>query len=135
MKGYILSSRGRRASVSVKLARPPAEFDSGSFGPVSWRCAARAVAVDDGVEAVLLARIEELIGRQRHPVLPARGPELGDRFQPGGIVEGAGLQHHDAGQGGEAVEQAGAAAGAEEAMHLAAAVGADRKSTRLNSSN
>src|SRR3546814_15455330 len=75
---------------------------------------ARLVAGDDRIEAVGLARIKELVSRQGHPVLLARGPELGHRLQPAGVVERAGLQHHDLGKDRKTVIEAGAASGAEE---------------------
>src|SRR3546814_4147187 len=56
---------------------------------------ARLVAGDDRIEAVGLARIKELVSRQGHPVLLARGPELGHRLQPAGVVERAGLQRSE----------------------------------------
>src|SRR3546814_4211159 len=82
---------------------------------------ARLVAGDDRIEAVGLARIKELVSRQGHPVLLARGPELGHRLQPAGVVERAGLQHHDLGKDRKTVIEAGVASGAEEAVDLAPA--------------
>src|SRR3546814_8840927 len=58
------------------------------------------------------------------PVLLARGPERGHRLQPAGVVERAGLQHHDLGKDRKTVIEAGAASGAEEAVDLAPALGA-----------
>src|SRR3546814_1226268 len=91
------------------------------------------VAGDDRSEADGLARIKDLVSRQGHPVLLARGPELGHRLQPAGVVERAGLQHHDLGKDRKTVIEAGAASGAEEAVDLAPALRSEEHTSELQS--